>query len=165
MKKLFILFILSILASPVLMAQGKIGSFNLQEVLPKLTEYQKAQEEMETYAKQIRDEVQSQQEEFQKKLEILQQEAPNLAPSVLSSRQAELQTLQQEFEQFQQSAQTGAQQLESKLMTPILSKVQENVQKVADSNGYAYIVKSEYCSAEVKSNDITPLVLKSLGVN
>lgn len=164
MKKLFILFILIILASPVAMAQ-KVGSFNLQEVLPKLTEYQKAQEEMETYAKQIQDEIKSQQEEFQSKLQIFQKEAPNLAPSVLASRQTELQTLQQEFEQFQQSAQAGAQQLESKLMTPILSKVQENVQKVAESNGYAYIVKSEYCSAEVKSNDITTLVLKELGVN
>lgn len=167
MKKIYLTLItFAILGTSSLFAQNKIGYFNLNKILPQVPAYQDAQKEMETYGKQIENEVKSKQTEFETKAKAYEEgvKAGSFTPAIAQSKERELQSLQQQFQQFQQTVQVDAQNREVKLMTPIYEKIEAAINKVSESNGYKYVVKSEFLASGNKSNDISNLVLKEMGI-
>jgi outer membrane protein len=168
MKNIFISLI--ILLSVTLFAnntqaQSKVGHFDLQYVLPQIPEYKKAEAEMETYAKQIQDELKSKQEEFERKLKDYQgkMEAGTLTPAMQASKEKELQTLQQQFQRFQQGIQQDGQSQEARLMAPIYEKIQKALDEVAKEGGYGFILRDEACYASPKAENISDRVLRKMG--
>jgi outer membrane protein len=165
MKKYIVLSLfISFLSIINLSAQSKVGSFDLQKVLPKLPEYKTAQASIETYVKQIEQELKSKEDEFKNKLEDYQAKAATLSPVFRESKEKELQTLEAQYQEFQQNVQSGIQREEGKLLSPIYAKIEKAIKEVAEGNGYQFVVRAEACSAPLKSQDISDLVLKKLGV-
>ena len=167
MKKIYLTLIsFAILGASSLFAQNKMGYFNLQKVLPQIPAYQEAQKAMETYGKQIEAEVKSKQSEFEQKLKVFQEgmQSNAFTPAIAASKERELQSLQQQFQQFQQTVQVDAQNKEVKLMTPIYEKIEAAINKVSETNGYKYVMKSEFLAAGDKTSDISNLVLKEMGI-
>ncbi len=167
MKKIFIPLLLMLglaLGAQNLRAQAKVGYFNIQKVLPQLPDYKTAQQNMDTYAKQVEEELKSKQTEFETKYKDYQEKGESLTPALRASRERELANLERQFNEFQQNIQADLQNREAELLAPLYQRVEEALNKVAKAEAYEYVLKTEFCVAYDQSKDVSNKVLKELGV-
>ena len=166
MKKLFIL-IAAILGVSTVSAQ-KFARINLQEVVVAMPEFTEAQKNLEAFGKDLQEQMEQIQVEFNNKLADFQKNQETMAASVRQIKQQELEQLQQRFAEFQQIAQQDFQKKEAELLEPVQKKAQEAVNKVAKANGYLAVYNTSVPSLayfdEAQLADIAPLVKKELGI-
>ena len=166
MKKLFIL-IAAILGVSTVSAQ-KFARINLQEVVVAMPEFTEAQKNLEAFGKDLQEQMEQIQVEFNNKLADFQKNQETMAASVRQIKQQELEQLQQRFAEFQQIAQQDFQKKEAELLEPVQKKAQEAVNKVAKANGYLAVYNTSVPSLayfdEAQLVDIAPLVKKELGI-
>ncbi|OJJ16658.1 hypothetical protein BKI52_32640 [marine bacterium AO1-C] len=166
MKRFWILMIcLGVLGLGTLQAQNyKIGYFDTQSVLPKMPEYKKAQTEMKTYAKKLEDELKRMQQVFQKLYQDYQQNGPKMSAAARKTAEANLQKKDAELRQFQQTAPGKIRKKEGDLLKPIYTKVENAIKAVAKEGNYNFIFRRETSIYAGKKFDVSPLVLKKMGL-
>ena len=166
MKKLLIL-IAAILGVSTVSAQ-KFARINLQEVVVAMPEFTEAQKNLEAFGKDLQEQMEQIQVEFNNKLADFQKNQETMAASVKQIKQQELEQLQQRYAEFQQIAQQDFQKKEAELLEPVQKKAQEAVNKVAKANGYLAVFNTSIPSLayfdEAQLVDIAPLVNKELGI-
>lgn len=166
MKKLFIL-IAAILGVCTVSAQ-KFARINLQEIIVAMPEFAEAQKNLESFGKDLQEQMEQIQVEFNNKLADFQKNQESMAASVKQIKQQELEQLQQRYAEFQQIAQQDFQKKEGELLEPVQKKAQEAVNKVAKANGYLAVYNTSIPSLayfdEAQLVDIAPLVKKELGI-
>ena len=166
MKKLFIL-VAALFAIGTVSAQ-KFARINVQEVVMAMPEFDEAQKNLEAFGKDLNEQMEQIQVEFNNKLADFQKNQATMAASVKQMRQQELEQLQQRFSEFQQIAQQDFQKKQAELIEPVQKKAQEAVNKVAKANGYVVVfdvsVPSLAYIDEAQTTDIAPLVKKELGI-
>lgn len=166
MKKLFIL-VAALFAIGTVSAQ-KFARINVQEVVMAMPEFDEAQKNLEAFGKDLNEQMEQIQVEFNNKLADFQKNQATMAASVKQMRQQELEQLQQRFSEFQQIAQQDFQKKQAELIEPVQKKAQEAVNKVAKANGYIVVfdvsVPSLAYIDEAQTTDIAPLVKKELGI-
>ena len=166
MKKLFIL-IAAILGVCTVSAQ-KFARINLQEIIVAMPEFSAAQKNLEAFGKDLQEQMEQIQVEFNNKLADFQKNQENMAASVKQIKQQELEQLQQRYAEFQQIAQQDFQKKEGELLEPVQKKAQEAVNKVAKANGYIAVFNTSVPSLayfdEAQLTDIAALVKKELGI-
>ena len=166
MKKLFIL-IAAILGVSTVSAQ-KFARINLQEVVVAMPEFTEAQKNLEAFGKDLQEQMEQIQVEFNNKLADFQKNQETMAASVKQIKQQELEQLQQRYAEFQQIAQQDFQKKEAELLEPVQKKAQEAVNKIAKANGYLAVYNTSVPSLayfdEAQLVDIAPLVKKELGI-
>lgn len=74
-------------------------------------------------------------EELRTKYATYNQMSANWTPSVLATKEQELQDLESRLQQYQQNAQMDLTNLQNQLMAPIQQKATEAVNKIAKANG------------------------------
>lgn len=166
MKKLFIL-VAALFTIGTVSAQ-KFARINVQEVVMAMPEFDEAQKNLEAFGKDLNEQMEQIQVEFNNKLADFQKNQATMAASVKQMRQQELEQLQQRFSEFQQIAQQDFQKKQAELIEPVQKKAQEAVNKVAKANGYIVVfdvsVPSLAYIDEAQTTDIAPLVKKELGI-
>ena len=166
MKKLLIL-VAAVLAVSTVSAQ-KFARINLQETIVAMPEFAEAQKNLEAYGKDLQEQMEQIQVEFNNKLADFQKNQETMAASVKQIKQQELEQLQQRYAEFQQIAQQDFQKKEAELLEPVQKKAQEAVNKVAKANGYLAVFNTSVPSLayfdEAQLTDIAPLVKKELGI-
>ena len=166
MKKLLIL-VAAVLAVSTVSAQ-KFARINLQETIVAMPEFAEAQKNLEAYGKDLQEQMEQIQVEFNNKLADFQKNQETMAASVKQIKQQELEQLQQRYAEFQQIAQQDFQKKEGELLEPVQKKAQEAVNKVAKANGYLAVFNTSVPSLayfdEAQLTDIAPLVKKELGI-
>ena len=166
MKKLFIL--LGVILGVSTVSAQKFARVNLQEVVVAMPEFEQAQKNLEAFGKDLQEQMEQIQVEFNNKLADFQKNQATMAASVKQMRQQELEQLQQRFSEFQQIAQQDFQKKQAELIEPVQKKAQEAVNKVAKANGYIVVfdvsVPSLAYIDEAQTTDIAPLVKKELGI-
>lgn len=165
-KTLFIYtFLLAVVAVPC-HAQSKVGYFDLQYVMPLMPEAQKAEKDLEVYAKQLDDEFVRKQKEFETKYKELLEMAknPDASQTILASKQEELQSLQKQLQEFEQKSVSDIQTRREKALDPIYKKIETTVSEVAKANTFTHVMRVESIYLPVKENNISDLVLKKLGI-
>ena len=166
MKKLFIL-IAAILGVCTVSAQ-KFARINLQEIIVAMPEFSAAQKNLEAFGKDLQEQMEQIQVDFNNKLADFQKNQENMAASVKQIKQQELEQLQQRYAEFQQIAQQDFQKKEGELLEPVQKKAQEAVNKVAKANGYIAVFNTSVPSLayfdEAQLTDIAALVKKELGI-
>ena len=166
MKKLFIL-IAAILGVCTVSAQ-KFARINMQDVVTAMPEFAEAEKNLEAFGKDLQEQMEQIQVEFNNKLADFQKNQETMAASVRQIKQQELEQLQQRFAEFQQIAQQDFQKKEAELLEPVQKKAQEAVNKVAKANGYLAVYNTSVPSLayfdEAQLVDIAPLVKKELGI-
>lgn len=166
MKKLFIL-VAALFAVGTVSAQ-KFARINVQEVVMAMPEFDEAQKNLEAFGKDLNEQMEQIQVEFNNKLADFQKNQATMAASVKQMRQQELEQLQQRFSEFQQIAQQDFQKKQAELIEPVQKRAQEAVNKVAKANGYIVVfdvsVPSLAYIDEAQTTDIAPLVKKELGI-
>lgn len=166
MKKLLIL--VAVLLGVSTVSAQKFARINLQEVIVAMPEFEEAQKNLETFGKDLQEQMEQIQVEFNNKLADFQKNQATMAASVKQMRQQELEQLQQRFGEFQQIAQQDFQKKEQELLEPVQKKANEAVNKVAKANGYIAVFNTSVPSLayfdEAQLTDIAALVKKELGV-
>ncbi len=166
MKKLFIL-VAALFAIGTVSAQ-KFARINMQEIVVAMPEFEVAQKNLEAFGKDLQEQMEQIQVEFNNKLADFQKNQATMAASVKQMKQQELEQLQQRFSEFQQIAQQDFQKKEAELLEPVQKKAQDAINKIAKANGYIAVFNTGVPSLayfdEAQLTDIAALVKKELGI-
>ena len=166
MKKLFIL--LGVVLGISTVSAQKFARVNVQEIVVAMPEFEEAQKNLEAFGKDLNEQMEQIQVEFNNKLADFQKNQATMAASVKQMRQQELEQLQQRFSEFQQIAQQDFQKKQAELLEPVQKKAQEAIQKVAKANGYIVVFDTSVPSLayidESQTTDIAATVKKELGI-
>jgi outer membrane protein len=174
MKKLMKLALVAVLALSATTVFGqKFGRVDLASIVPNMPEYQEAVANLETYGKDLQDQLEQIMVEFNTLYANYEKSAATMTDSVRQLKERELAELQQRYQDFSQIAQQDIQRKETELMTPIYTKADEAVKTVAKNGGYIAIFNTAGGNASsaglayFDANqlvDITAAVAKQLGV-
>ncbi|MDR3653770.1 MAG: OmpH family outer membrane protein [Paludibacter sp.] len=151
-----------------LMAQEvKLGHVNSQEILSLMPERATIEKTITDLQSQWQKELAQMSDEYYAKIKDFQDKQATMPESIKQARQGEISDLEQRITTFKQTASTDLQKKEQELFTPVIDKVKKAISDVATENGYLYIFDLSTQSIvyqSPKSNDITPLVKKKLGL-
>lgn len=151
----------------------KFGRVDLAAIVPNMPEFKEAQANLESYGKDLQDQLEQMQVEFNQKLADYQKNANTYSDAIRQTKESELQQLDQRLREFQQIAYQDLQKKQNELMAPIIEKANNAVNAVAKEGGYIAIFNTEgdmaasaglaYFDPEQLTN-ITEAVAKKLGV-
>ena len=151
----------------------KFGRVDFTSIVLSLPEYKEAEANLETYGKDLQNQLEEFYVELNKKSAEYEKNLSTYNDTVRQMKESELQQLQQRFQEFQQIAQQDIQQKEAELMEPIYNKANEAVKAVAEAGGYMAIFSTAGDMATSAGlayfdpaalTDITAEVKKGLGI-
>ena len=151
-----------------LMAQEvKLGHVNSQEILTLMPERTVIEKTVGDLQSQWEKELVKMREEYYAKVKEFQEKQATMPESIKSARQGEISDLEQRISTFNQTASDDLRKKQQELFTPVIDKVKKAINEVGSENGYLYIFDLSTQSIiymSPKSNDVTPLVKKKLGL-
>jgi outer membrane protein len=146
-------------------AAGKIGVISLQELIPIMPEYRKADTALNDYQTALAQNFEDMKREYyEKDSAVTSRDTVKLTKAQLEIKRREVSELLQKLQGYQQQSQQLYQQKQQDLITPIQKKAVEAVQTVAKENGYAYVLSKEALLVSPPADDLLPLVKKKLGI-
>jgi len=151
-----------------LMAQEvKLGHVNSQEILSAMPERVTIEKTIKDLQDQWEKEMTKMREEYYAKIKEFQDKQATMPESIKQARQSEIAELEQRISTFQQTASTDLGKKQQELFTPVIDKVKKAINEVEAENGYLYLFDLStqgIIYQSPKSNDVTPLVKKKLGL-
>ena len=166
MKKLLILAV-AVLGVFTVSAQ-KFARVDLNEIVVAMPEFEEAQKNLEAFGKDLQEQMEQIQVEFNNKLADFQKNQATMAASIKQMKQQELEQLQQRFGEFQQIAQQDFQKKQQELAAPIQEKLTAAIAKVAKAGGFTAVFDTSIPTLayidEAQTADLTPAVKKELGI-
>lgn len=149
-------------------AQQKIGHINADALLQMMPETKTAQTQLETYGRQLEKDLQDMEKELQTKIQKYREDEKMMTNLSRETRTKEIQELQGRIQEYSMKAQEDLQNKQVELLTPIIERATNAVQKVAKENKFTYILDSSESKAVVifaeNGEDIMALVKKELGI-
>ncbi|HHJ11420.1 MAG TPA: OmpH family outer membrane protein [Bacteroidetes bacterium] len=145
----------------------KFGHINSQELLQAMPENDSAQAHLQRFAKELQDQYDAMQVEYNKKAQEFQDQQNNLTDLIKKTKLEELQHIQQTMQEFQTNAQQEMQKKQAEVLQPIIDKANQAIKEVAQENGFTYIFdisRGTILYFSDQSIDILPLVKKKLGI-
>ena len=151
----------------------KFGRVDLAAVVTSMTEFKEAQTNLEAYGRDLQDQLEQIQVEFNKLYADYEKNVTTYSDTVRQLKERELAELQQRFQDFQQLAQQDMSKKEAELMNPIYEKANDAIKQVSSAGGYIAIFSTtsdQPASAGLayfdpaQLTDITPEVKVVLGI-
>ena len=133
-----------------------------------MPEFAQMQTDLEAFTKELGEQLEAIQVEFNNKAADFQKNRANLNESVRNLKEKELTDLQQRYMDFQQIAQQDIDRKQGELFQPIHLKANEAVKKIAAAGGYIVVFDTSVNAlAYFNENsvvDIAPAVRAELGI-
>jgi len=149
-------------------AQQKIGHINADMLLQMMPETKAAQAQLEKYGRQLEKDLKDMETELQAKITKYREDDKMMTNLSRETRTTEIQELQGRIQDYSMRAQEDLQDKQVELLTPIIERATDAVQKVAKENGFTYILDSSESKAVVifaeNGEDIMDMVKKELGI-
>ncbi len=169
MKKLLKLTLLAVAVCGISTASAqKLARVNMQEVIFAMPEFEQMQKNLEAFGKDLQEQMEQIQVEFNNRAEEFQKNQATMAASIKQMKQQELEQIQQRYAEFQRVAQEDFQKKQAELFEPVQKKAQEAVSKVSKAAGYIAVFDTSSPSLayfdEAQMVDIAPVVKKELGI-
>ena len=144
---------------------GKIGYISLQELIPTMPEYKKADTALNDYQNALGQNFEDMKREYYEKDSSLNsKDTLKLTKAQLEIKRREVSELLVKLQGWQQQAQQLYQQKQQELIAPIQKRAVDAVNQVAKENGYTYVLTKEALLVSPPAEDILPLVKKKLGI-
>lgn len=143
----------------------KIGYTNVEYILLQLPESKQIESELKTHSTQLENQLKGKYNEYEAKLQAYEKGAATMDKTIREDKEKELMNLNNSIQEFQRSAQMSLQQKEKSLVDPVIAKIDKAIKDVAKENGYTYVISNQALLAGPEDGDISPLVLKKLGVD
>ena len=156
-----------VMGSTTLFAQ-KFGRINTQEIIMSMPETKAMQTNMEAYAKELQDNIETMNVEFNTKLQDFQKNFNTLSDALKEMKQKELEDMRNRTQEFQERAQQEYQKKQNELLAPIIDKAKADIDKISAANAYTVVFDTSTGSLayfdEATLTDIAPQVKKELGI-
>ena len=170
MNKIKTLVAAFLLISFASFAQGneqplKIGYTNVEYILLQMPESKQIESELKTHSTQLENQLKTKYADYESKLQAYEKSAATMDKVVRDDKEKELMNLNNSIQEFQRNAQTSLQQKEKSLVDPVIAKIDKAIKEVRVESGYTYIISNQALLAGPEDGDISPLVLKKLGVD
>lgn len=154
-----------VLAGNSTKAQGKIGYISLQELIPAMPEYKKADTALNDYQNALGQNFEDMKREYMEKDSLLNsKDSLKYTKAQLELKKREISDMVIKLQGWQQQAQQLYQQKQQELIQPIQKKAIDAVQAVAKENGFTYVLTKEALLSSPPADDLLPLVKKKLGI-
>lgn len=167
MSKKIVIFLFSLLPLTMMAQDIKLGHINSQEVIMAMPEVKTMEETLDKMQKEIEAELLKMREEYSAKLKDYQEKLATMPASIKEMRESELIGMEQRINTYTQSVSADLQQKQNELLMPIIDKMKKALDEVSVEGNYTYVFDLAQQSVvyhSPKSNDITPLVKKKLGL-
>jgi outer membrane protein len=173
MRKLALLFVLALgiitTQAQTTPTPTKIVFADVEYIFNQMPEAKHIDAELKSTKTQLKNQIDSKTQEFQKKLADYQANLNTMLDAVRANTERELTMLQENLQKLQQDAQTTIQSKQAQLMEPVYKKVGKAIEDVAKENGYTFVLNQQIGGLDVilygdEKNDVSDLVLKKLGV-
>jgi len=168
MKKIvtFVVVVMGlVMAGNSVKAQSKIGYISLQELIPSMPEYRKADTALNDYQNALAQNFEDMKREYMEKDSLLNsKDTIKYTKAQLELKKREISDMLIKLQGWQQQAQQLYQQKQQDLIQPIQKKAVDAVQTVAKENGYTYVLNKEILLTSPPADDLLPLVKKKLGI-
>ena len=156
-----------LMGSTSLFAQ-KFGRINTQEIIMSMPETKTMQTNMEAYAKELQDNIETMNVEFNTKLQDFQKNFNTMNDMAKEMKEKDLNDLQARIREFQERAQQEYQKKQNELLAPIIEKAKNAIDKISAAGGYLVVFDTSTGSLayfdEATWTDIAPEVKKELGI-
>ncbi|TPE45214.1 OmpH family outer membrane protein [Pontibacter mangrovi] len=143
----------------------KIGYTNVEYILLQLPESKQIESNLKDHSTQLENQLKGKYAEYEAKLQAYEKGAATMDATIREDKEKELMGLNNSIQEFQRSAQQSLQQKEKSLVDPVIAKIDKAIKDVAKENGYTYVISNQALLAGPEDGDISPLVLKKLGVD
>ncbi|MCR4665015.1 MAG: OmpH family outer membrane protein [Paludibacteraceae bacterium] len=162
MKRLFMLMVLAV---PMMVSAQKFGYVNTQELFQLMPEVKTAQARIDSLSSQYETMFANMQEEYKKKLSDYEQKSKTMTDAMKQIQEEELYGLQQRIQTAYQTAQQELQNKQQEFLVPIRDRMMKAIQSVGEKNGYTYIFDSQAMVYTAPSADnLLEPVKKELGI-
>ena len=146
----------------------KFGRINTQEIIALMPETKAMQENLDTFGKELQDNIETMNVEFNNKLQEFQKNSSTYNDAVREMKAKELEDLQRRSQEFQQMAQRDYAKKQEELLQPIIEKAKAAIDKIAAAGGYLFVFDTSAGSLayfdEAALTDLAPEVRKELGI-
>ena len=172
LKRYMFLFVISVLSFAAEAQEVKIGYTNIELILAYMPESKSMEQQLNSYQKQLADGLSAKQAYAEQQLQLyLEKEEKNqLSEAEKEKWQTDLLKLDTDISNYSKEAEKQLQMKREALLTPILTKLQNALDKVAEDNGYTYIL-NQTTSAGVSTilygpdeDDVTKAVMTELNI-
>jgi len=159
------LAVVLVMGATSLFAQ-KFGRINTQEIIMAMPETKTMQENMDTFAKELSDNIETMNVEFNTKLQDFQKNYNTFSDAIKEVKEKELNDMQTRTREFQERAQQDYQKKQNELLAPIIDKAKSAIDKVAAAGGFLVVFDTSTGSLayfdEATLTDVAPAVKKEL---
>jgi outer membrane protein len=169
MNKSILAVVVALFIMGTAQAQQKIGHLNSVDIVSVMPEFKLMQDDIQKQKDTYTKVLEGMYQDYEKKQAELQglSQAGSTPDAILETKIQELQQLQQRITAFEEKVNGDLQKTQQDKMKPVNDKYLKAVKEVAEGNGYTYII--DVASGAVayfpdKTNDVTDLVLKKLGI-
>lgn len=162
MKKFILMAAVGLLVSLGVNAQ-KQGYINTSELLRSLPALEKAQKDLQTYAKPFEDAFNTMKKDLETKGAAFERDRKTLSEAVLEVKFGELQDLQTRMTKYQQDTEEKLTKKENELMAPIIQSINKAITEYGAANGYDYIYNSETILFAKESDNLTNALITKMG--
>ena len=146
-------------------AAGKIGYISLQELIPTMPEYKKADTALNDYQNALGQNFEDMKREYYEKDSSLQsKDTLKFTKAQIEIKRREVSELLVKLQGWQQQAQQLYQQKQQELIAPIQKRAIDAVNAVAKEHGYSYVLTKEALLVSPPAEDMLPLVKAKLGI-
>jgi len=147
----------------------KIGYTNIDYVLSLMPEAKQIQAELDSYEKQLDNQLQAKIKEYQTKGEEYQQLPASTSEVIRKDKETGILNLQNSIEAFQQRASNSLVAKRRELLQPAYDKIQNTIEAVATENGFTHVFSTGSGGGFVvlwgrEEDDISNLILTKLGI-
>ena len=170
MKQLsrLVLLIAIVLTAGSLTAQNnaKIGYVNSSEILQEIPGRDTLEQKLKDYRKGLEDQINAMMVEYRNKLQNFEANKESMSQLIRQSKQSELRDLEKRIQSFRQTADMDLQNKQQELFNPLIKKVKDAIETVAEREGYTYIFDVSMGTLLYYENgdNVQPLVEKELGI-
>ena len=146
----------------------KFGRINSNEIIAVMPETKEMETNMQAYVKNLQDEMEALQVEYNNKMQEFQKNFESYTEAVRDMKSKDLESITNRIREFEQVAREDIQKKQNELAIPIYEKAKNAIDKVAATGGYLVVFDTAMGSLayfdEAALTDLAPAVKKELGV-
>ncbi|HRP90999.1 MAG TPA: OmpH family outer membrane protein [Edaphocola sp.] len=162
MKKMILLAAMGLIMSLSVSAQ-KQGYVNVAVLMHSLPAYDKAEKDLNTYAKSFADALETMSKEYKTKVDAFQKDSKTMTEAMKEAKYQDIMSLESRMSDYQQSSQSKVADKQNTLMEPIIESMNKAIKEYALSNSYDYIFSSEGLLFAKDSDNLTPALVTKMG--
>ena len=148
----------------------KIGYVDMAAIFNQMPQYKQVASDLKAHTAQLEAQFKAKSSELDTKYKAYQASAATMVDAVRKDKEQELTQLQENITRFQQDAQASVQKKEADLMEPLIVKIGQAIKDVAKENGFTFVINAQLGENDIllytdEKFDVSPLVLKKMGIN